>query len=401
MKLVNTSVKRPVGVIMIVLAVIALGIVSVKNLVIDLLPEIDLPIAVVATTYEDAAPQEVENLISRPIESSVGSVEGIETVQSQSQSGSSLVLMMFKNGVDLDQALLDVREKVDQVKGALPDRSGDPSVLRFSPDQLPVVWVSITGDDPAELTEMADDTVVPFFEKQSGVASVTVEGEKEREVQLELDQSSMQQYGVTAQTIMQALNGTNESSSVGKIEKGNKDLQLRVTGEFQSIDDIKQTIVQTESGATIHIDDVATVKDTYKETNGETLVDGEPSIVLSMMKKTDSNTVEVANNITASLDEMNGELPEGVQLKTVIDTSEFIQMSINSVVKNILIGGAISVFVLLLFLKSVRATIVIGVSIPIAIISTFSLMYFTGETLNILTLGGLALGIGMMVEVGS
>src|SRR5699024_8853364 len=340
----------------------------------------------------DAAPEEVENLISKPIESSVSSVEGIETVQSQSQSGSSLVLMMFKNGVDLDQALLDVREKIDQVKGMLPDRSGDPSVLRFSPDQLPVVWISISGDDAAQLTELADDQIVPFFEKQSGVASVTVEGGKEREIQLELESANMQQYGVSPQTIIQAINSTNESASVGKVEKGNKDLQLRITGEFASIDDIKQTIVQTETGASLHIDDVAEVKDTYKDPNSETLVNGEPSIVLSIMKKTDSNTVEVANNVTDAAGEIQADLPSDVQLKTVIDTSEFIQMSIDSVVKNILIGGAISVFVLLLFLKSIRATIVIGVSIPIAIISTFALLYFTGETLNILTLGGLALG---------
>lgn len=398
MKLVNTSVKRPVGVIMIVLAVIALGVVSMKNLVIDLMPKIDLPVAVVATTYEDAAPQEVENLISEPIESSVSSVEGIETVQTQSESGSSLVLMTFKNGVDLDQSLLDVREKVDQVKGSLPDRSGDPNVLRFSPDQLPVVWISVSGEDAAELTDLADDQIVPFFEKQSGVASVTVEGEKEREIQLELDQAHMEQYGVTADTVIQALNGTNESASVGKVEKGNKDLQLRITGEFDSIDDIEQTLVQTESGATIHVEDVATVNDTYEDPSSETLVNGEPSVVLSIMKKTDSNTVEVANNVTDALDDIRADLPKDVHLKTVIDTSEFIQMSIDSVVQNILIGGAISIFVLLLFLKSVRATIVIGVSIPIAIISTFALLYFTGETLNILTLGGLALGLGMMVD---
>src|SRR5699024_6214797 len=267
----------------------------------------------------------------------------------------------------------------------------DPSVLRFSPDQLPVMWVSISGDDPATLTELAEDRVVPFFEKQNGVASVTVEGKKEREIQLELDQSSMQQYGVNAQTIMQALNGTNGSSSVGQIEKGNKDLQLRVTGEFESIDDIKQTVVQSETGATIHIEDVADVNDTYKEAKTETLVNGESSIVLSIMKKTDSNTVEVAENVKDALKQMQVELPTDVQLETVIDTSEFIQLSIDSVIINILIGGAISIFVLLLFLKSVRATIVIGVSIPIAIISTFALLYFTGETLNILTLGGLAL----------
>ncbi|WP_174614900.1 efflux RND transporter permease subunit [Virgibacillus ihumii] len=398
MKLVNTSVKRPVGVIMIVLAIIALGIVSVRNLTIDLFPKIELPVAVVATNYGDAAPQEVENLISKPIESSVSSVEGIETVQSQSQAGSSLVMMMFNNGVDLDQAMIDVRESIDQVKGMLPEEAGDPSVLRFSPDQMPVMWVGLTGDDAATLTQIAEDQIVPFFERQGGVASVTVEGAKEREIQLILDQAKLKQYGVSAQTIVQSLNNSNQSASAGVVEKGNKDLQLRVTGEFESVDAIKQTIVQTPSGATIHIDDIAQVKDTYKEESTKTLVNGESAIVLSIMKKTDANTVEVAENINQGMTEIEGEIPSDVNLKTIIDTSEFVKMSINSVVQNIIIGGIISIFILLLFLKSIRATIVIGLSIPIAIISTFALMYFTGETLNVLTLGGLALGIGMMVD---
>lgn len=398
MKLVNTSVKRPVGVIMIVIAIIALGVVSLRGLVIDLFPKIDLPIAVVATSYEDAAPDDVENLISRPIEASISSVEGIDMVQSQSQSGSSLVLMMFKNGVDLDQALLDVREKVDQVDGMLPGEAGDPSVLRFNPDQLPVMWVSLTGKDAAALTKIADEEVVPFFERQEGVASVSVEGEKEREIQLILDESKLQEYGISTDALIQAVNNSNESASVGKIDKGNQDLQIRVTGEFESVEDIKQTIVQTEEGATLHIEDVAEVKDTYKDSSSLTLVDGEPSLVLSIMKKTDGNTVDVADNIKDSIASIEGELAEDVELDVVIDTSEFIQVSIDSVIMNILIGGAISIFVLLLFLKSIRATIVIGVSIPIAVVSTFSLMYFTGESLNILTLGGLALGLGMMVD---
>lgn len=383
---------------MIVIAIIALGVVSLRGLVIDLFPEIELPIAVVATSYEDAAPEDIENLISRPIESSVSSVEGIDMVQSQSQAGSSLVMMMFKNGVDLDQALLDVRDRVDQVKGILPDRSGDPSIIRFSPDQLPVMWVSLTGKDAATLTQIADDEIVPFFERQNGVASVTVEGAKEREIQLIIDQAKLQQYGITTQSLVESLNSTNQSASVGTVNKGNQDLQLRVTGEFESVADIEQTIVQTEAGATIHIDDVAEVKDTFKESPAVTLVNGEPSVVLSIMKKTDGNTVDVANNIKDSIADLDKDLAKEVNLDVIIDTSEFVQMSIDSVVTNILIGGAISIFILLLFLKSIRATIVIGVSIPIAIISTFALMYFTGESLNILTLGGLALGLGMMVD---
>ncbi|MFD1363292.1 efflux RND transporter permease subunit [Lentibacillus salinarum] len=398
MKLVKTSVKRPVGVIMIVLAIIALGTVSLRNLNVDLFPEIDLPIAVVATSYQDAAPEEVENLISRPVESSVSSVEGIDTVQSQSQAGSSLVMMMFNNGTDLDQALLDVRESVDQVKGTLPDRAGDPSVLRFNPDQMPLMWVSLTGDDAAELTQVADDQIVPFFERQNGVASVTVEGAKEREIQIELDQAKLQQYGVTADTITQALNNSNQSSSAGVVEKGSKDLQLRVTGEFESVNDIKDTLVQTQTGETVHVDELADVNDTYKESSGESMVNGEQAVVLSIMKKTDANTVEVADNINASMDEVKEDLPSGMSTEVVIDTSDYINMSISSVVQNILMGGIISFLILLLFLKSFRATIVIGLSIPIAIISTFTLIYFTGETLNVLTLGGLALGLGMMVD---
>ncbi|MGJ9458161.1 efflux RND transporter permease subunit [Oceanobacillus sp. CF4.6] len=398
MKLVNTSVKRPVGVIMIVLAIIALGVVSVRSLAVDLFPKIDLPIAVVATNYQDAAPEDVENLISRQIESSVSSVEGIDTVQSQSQAGSSLVMMMFKNGTDLDQALLDVREKVDQVKGFLPEQAGEPNILRFSPDALPVVYLGLTGEDAAKLTNIADEEIVPFLERQGGVASVTIEGGKTREIQVEMVQAKMQQYGVTTQGLMQHLSSTNSSASVGTVEKGNQDLQLRVTGEFESLDDISETIIQTETGATVLVEDVAEVTDTFKESSSTTLVNGEPSLVLSIMKQTDANTVEVATNIQEAIAEINGDLPGEVKLETVIDTSEFIQMSIDSVISNIVIGGLIAVFILLLFLKSIRATIVIGLSIPIALISTFALMYFTGQTLNVLTLGGLALGIGMMVD---
>lgn len=384
---------------MIVLAILALGFVSLRGLVVDLFPEIDLPVAVVATTYEDAAPEDVENMISRPLESAVSSVEGIDIVQSQSQSGASLVLMMFKNDVDLDQALLDVRERVDQVKGMLPERAGDPSIIRFSPDELPVMWVSLTGKDAEILTEIADQEVVPYFERQEGVASVTIEGGEEREIQLILDKEQMEQYAVSPHVIAQSLNEANSSASVGTVDKGNQDLHLRLVGEFESVDDIKETVIQTETGATLTVEDVAEVKDTFKDSSAITLINGEPSVVLSVMKKTDGNTVDVANQIKDAIKELEEDvIPSDVELKTVIDTSEFIEMSVDAVIQNILIGGAISIFVLLLFLKSIRATIVIGVSIPIAVISTFTLMYFTGETLNILTLGGLALGIGMMVD---
>ncbi|HLR59085.1 MAG TPA: efflux RND transporter permease subunit [Pseudogracilibacillus sp.] len=398
MNLIRLSVKRPVGVIMIVIAILALGFVSVRSLAVDLFPEIDLPIAVVATSYQDAAPEEIESSISKPLEASISSVEGIEVIQSQSQADSSLVLMMFKNGTDLDQALLDVREKVDQVSGMLPERAGDPNIMRFSPDQLPVMWVSLTGKDADVLTDLAETEVVPYFERQEGVASVTVEGGKEREIQLILDEAALDSHEIGSEEVVQALQSSNQSSSVGSIEKGTQDLQVRVSGEYESLDDIRDTIIQTEEGKKLHIDDIAEVKDAFKKEDSKTLVNGESSIVLSFLKNSDANTVDVAKAIESSRKELNDKLPEGAELTTVIDTSQFIEESVDSVTQNILIGGAISVFILLLFLKSVRATIVIALSIPIAIISTFALMYFTGETLNVLTLGGLALGLGMMVD---
>ncbi|ENH96575.1 acriflavin resistance protein family transporter subunit AcrB [Gracilibacillus halophilus YIM-C55.5] len=397
MKLVNTSVKRPVGVIMIVLAIIAMGIISVRNLAIDLFPEIDLPVAVVATNYQDASPQEVEKLVSEPIEGSVSSIEGVDTIQSQSQSGSSLVVLMFENGTNLDNALLDVRESVDQVKAMLPEGAAEPSVLRFNPNQMPIMWVGLTGSDTTQLQSVAEDTVQPYFERQSGVASVSLEGGQERVIHLELNQTKMNQYGVTTNLIMQSLNGANQSASAGTVQKGDQDLQVRIDGDFESVDDIAQTIIQTPQGGQVRVEDVTTVKDTVQD-NGTTLVNGESAVVLSVLKQSDGNTVDVSNNILSAVDDLQSDLPSDVELDVVVDTSEFIKQSIDSVIQNMIYGGIFALLVLLLFLKSVRATIVIGLSIPIAIISTFVLLYFTGETLNVLTMGGLALGIGMMVD---
>ncbi|MBA2175302.1 efflux RND transporter permease subunit [Halobacillus locisalis] len=398
MNLVNLSVKRPVGVIMIVVALLGLGFVSLRSLTIDLYPEIELPIAVVSTTYEGAAPQEVEKLVSRPVESSVSSIEGLEVLQSQSQAGASLVLLQFNTGVNLDSTLLEVRENVDQVRGLLPDGAGEPNVLRFDPGQLPIMNIGLSGDTPEELQQLAENRIVPFLERQSGVASVGIEGGKIREVQVLIDRAQLSQYGLDSQTVVQTLTAANQSASAGVIEKGQKDLQVRIEGEFDSIEDVEDTILQSQTGARVTLGQVAEVKDTLVNSNTISKVNGESSVVLSILKKTDANTVETADEVSAALDELRADLPEEVESDIILDTSEFIKISINSVVWNILLGGVFSILVLLLFLKSLRATLVIGLSIPIAIISTFTLMYFTGETLNVLTMGGLALGIGMMVD---
>ncbi|MBM7539852.1 efflux RND transporter permease subunit [Amphibacillus cookii] len=397
MKLVETSVKRPVGVIMLVLAVIATGFISLRGLPIDLMPDIDLPIAVVSIEYPEAAPEDVENQVSEPIEQALGTIEGIESIQTQSNTGSSLVIMMFEMGTNLDNALLEVRERIDQVSGFLPDDAGDPNVLRFNPNQMPIMAVSLSGDDLARIQTIADDQVAPEIERQAGVASVSIEGGQERIINIELDEVSLQQYGVSAEQIMQTLGQSNQSASAGSIERGDQNLQVRIDGSYHSVEEIAKTIIQTEQGSILHLEDLASIEDTFT-TPDTTLVNGREAVVLSIMRQSDSNTVDVSDNVLASVDTINNALPSDVELDLVYDNSEFIRLSIQSVVQNIILGGVFALLILLLFLKSIRATLVIGVSIPIAVIATFSLIYFTGETLNILTMGGLALGIGMMVD---
>ncbi|MDQ0352687.1 HAE1 family hydrophobic/amphiphilic exporter-1 [Alkalibacillus filiformis] len=398
MRLVNTSIKRPVGVIMIVLAILAMGFISFRNLPVDLYPDIDLPIAVVATSYDDAAPQEVEELVTRPIEDSVSTIQGVDTIQAQSQPGSSLVIIMFSMDTDLDQALLDVRESVDQVTGFLPSGANDPSVLRFDPQQMPVMWVGLTGDDQSTLQNLAEEEVEPSFERQQGVGSVTIEGGETEEIQVELDEQRLSQFGLSSQEVMEAVQSANQSASLGVIDRGTQELQLRIPGEYGSIDEIGETLIQIGEGDFLRLNDIATVEQRTLDSDERTLVNGQNAVVMSILKQTDANTVGVSDEIIGSMEDIRGNLPESVEVDVVFDTADFIREAIDSVFQNILIGAAFAVVVLLLFLKSIRATLVIGLSIPIAVITAFTLMYFTGETVNILTMGGLALGIGMMVD---
>ena len=398
MRIVNVSVSRPIGVIMIVLAVLALGFVSLNNLNVDLFPNIELPIAVVATSYQGAGPEEIEKQITEPLEAALSSIQGIDTIQSQSAPNSSMVLLMFNSGTNMDNALIEIREKVDQVKALLPDNAGEPSVLRFDPQQFPVMQLGLTGGDPYELQLLAEERIAPFLERVEGVASVTVAGGKTREIQVELDRDLLNHFGITAGQVAQALRGENLSASAGVLTKGDQDLQIRVEGEFTSVEDIANTLILLPTGQTIRVSDVANVKDTFREAENIVKVNNEEALVLSVFKQSDANTVAVAEEVQEAMKELQETLPEGRQLSTVLDTSVFIRASIDSVISNMIMGGVVAVAVLVLFLRSARATLVIGISIPIAVISTFILMYFTGETLNILSMGGLALGVGNMVD---
>ncbi|GAA0435232.1 efflux RND transporter permease subunit [Lentibacillus halophilus] len=399
MKLVRGSIKRPVGVVMVIIAALLLGTISLRGLAVELFPKMDLPVAVVATSYDGAAPQEMEELVSKPIESSVGGIEGIDTVQSVSKPSSSLVIMQFDFGRDIDNALNDVREKIDQVSGTLPDNANSPTVMRLDPNSTPITWASLTGDDLSKMQDIAEDEIQPELERVSGVASADIQGGVEREIRVALDQGKLSNYGITPSQVSQAISSGNRSISAGTVLQGDKDVQLRIDGEYTSVDAIRNTLVDLNDGNSVRVADVANVKDTFKDQSSITRVNGKDALIFSITKQSDGNTVDAAQGVQDKIAELNPDLDErGMELTTVIDTSTFITDSMKSVVQNMIVGAIMAAVVLLLFLRSIRATLVVGISMPIAVISTFTLMYFTGKTLNILSMGGLALGIGMMVD---
>lgn len=384
---------------MFILAALVLGGISLKNLAIDLLPDMEIPVAVVVTNYDGAAPQEIEQLVTRPIEQSVVAIEGVTTVESMSQPGTSLVVMQFNWGTSIDESMNKIREKVDQVVGFLPEDASRPTIIKIDPTAMPIMWIGLNGASPEKLQQIAEDEITPIFERVNGVASVAIEGGKTREIQVELDQTQLALYGVNGSQVIQALAAENRSASAGNLTRGAQDLQIRIDGEFTSIADIENTQIMLQDGNMIKVKDVATIKDTYKDETTKSLVDGEEALVLSVMKQSDANTVQVSDDMRKAMDKLSKQLEEdGLSLTMIIDTSDFIRQSINSVVNNMIMGAVLAVAILLMFLQNIRTTFVIGLSIPIAIITTFILMYFTGETLNILSMGGLALGLGIMLD---
>ncbi|MBU9712563.1 efflux RND transporter permease subunit [Evansella tamaricis] len=399
MKLIKESVMRPVGVIIIALVMIILGGVSLTGLKVDLMPEIELPIAAISTPYQGAAPQEVENLVTRPLEGALSATEGLTTIQSISTTNQSLIIMMFDFNTDLDSVMLDLRDRLDMVRPMLPDGADTPSAMRFDPNQMPIINVGISAEmDLARLTTIAEESILPQIERIPGVATASLNGGQEREIIIEPDLTLLQRNGLTISQLAQTIGAENRSVPAGEINRGGQDMALRIVGEFQSVSEIENINVQLRTGEVIKLSDVAEVKDTFKEMDSYAYVNGEPTLSIDISKQTDANTVEVSDAVGRELEKLQNDLPQGVTLTTILDSAEFIRDSIKSVTLNMILGGAMAIFVLLLFLRSFRSTLIIGLSIPIAVISAFTLLYFAGETVNIITLGGLALGIGLLVD---
>ncbi|GAB6158511.1 efflux RND transporter permease subunit [Desulfotomaculum varum] len=399
MKIADFSVDRPVAISMLIIALIFLGLFSLPRLAVDLYPEMELPIAVIVTSYEGAAPAEVEKLVTKPIEAAVATTGNIKEIRSRSQNGISLVIVQFNWGTNMDNAAIELREKIDYVKGVLPGEVKTPRVMKLDPNQAPILSFSMTGSDVVKLKKIAEDTVQSRLERIEGVASVSISGGKSREIKVILDPAKMETYGLSVNQVMQALAGDNISGTAGVVEQGSQETAIRVTGEYTSLAQIKQIRVQLPGqGGSVALGDLAAVEDSFKKESRFTYVDGQPSLGLDVMKSTGANTVQVAKQVLQEVAALNKTLPDGIKITTVVDMSKFIQQSIDNVIYHGLVGGILAVIILYLFLRSLRSTLVVALVMPISIIATFTLMYFGHQTINMLSLGGLALGLGSLVD---
>ncbi|WP_078555172.1 efflux RND transporter permease subunit [Bacillus alkalicellulosilyticus] len=399
MKIAKLSVLRPVAMAMVIGLIVILGLVSLRDLSVDLFPEMTFPIVAVTTSYEGAGPEEIEQLVTQPIEEVMSSLPNVESVSSTSRAGGSLVLVAFNWGTDMDFATLNMRERIDMVRDMLPEGVVTPQVLRFDPSMLPIVQLAVTepNGDIIEARKLVENEIKPRFDSVDGVASVSIEGGAIKEIQLLSDPNQLALHGITMTDIQQILASENLNIPGGQIVDQNVNLPVRITGEFTSIYDIKSLPIPTTQGV-VPLETLVDVVETLRPMNQKSYLNGEPSVGISISKASGTNTVAVARALNEEIEQLSASLPEGVQIKSIFDQSRFIEQSIRAVAWNIIVGSLLAAGVLYFFLRNFRSTLIIGFSIPISIITTFLFMYFSGHTLNVLTLGGLALGVGMMVD---
>ena len=394
----KTAIMRPVSTIMLMLIIVVLGAVSFSKLPIDLYPKMELPYAMVMIQYPNAAPTEIENLVTKPVEQQIATVENIKQIYSYSMEGTSIVLCEFENGTDMNFASLGMREKVGIISDYLPDNASEPTILTMDPTLMPVSQIYISGDMPLEeLNAVVDDDVIPALERSEGVAAASSFGGTEKEVSVKFDQERLAGYGLTLSDISQMLAAENISLPSGDVKKGSKELIVRTIGEFKSLDDIKQVPFVLPTREVVYLQDVATVQEGLKEQTSIGRVNKVPAIGISITKQSTANTVVVSKQVNKAIEKLKADHPE-LTITYSYDQADYIKNSISNVAETAIMGCLLAIVICFLFLRNLASTMIIAISIPTSIIATFIVMYFTGLTMNVLSLSGLAVAIGMLVD---
>jgi HAE1 family hydrophobic/amphiphilic exporter-1 len=398
MSIPRLAIHRPVTMFMISGVITLLGVISLTRLPVDLMPEFEQPQLTVRTTYTGVGPLEMEELITRPMEQTVSAVPGVTRVESSSSEGNSQVRLNFDWGTDLGEAADEVRTRVDRIRNRLPEDAEPPTIFKFDSNALPIMQIGVEGDfDPVTLREVAQNELAPRFERVDGVAAVTVNGGLRRQIHVELSKEKVTALNLSVNQVVQALRQENQNTPLGEIYQGDSAFLLRALGQFQSVEDIKNVVVMTRDGVPVYMRDIAEVKDATEQRRSFMRINGRPGVQIQVQKQSGKNTVAVAQGVRAEVDRVNREVT-GVRMIVMQDTSRFIERAINNVQEHALIGGILVVLIIFAFLRDFRSTLIVSTSIPVSVIGTFALLYFGGFTLNTMTFGGLALGIGMIVD---
>ena len=398
MSIPRIAIARPVMMFMISAIIILLGGISVTRLPVDLLPDVTYPTVSVIVRYPGVGPQEIEQLITRPLEQTVSAVAGLEQLNSSSNEGSSRVSLSFAWGTDLSEAMDDMRMRLDRVRGRLPLEAEPMQIFRQDSNAQPIMSLGIEGNyDRVTLREMAENQLGPRLERVEGVAAVTTMGGLRRQIHVQLSKEKIAALDLPVERISALLRSENQNTPLGEVNQGERTYLLRSQAQFQSLDEIRNLVLMTRGGVPIYVRDVAEVVDTTEDIRSILRINGRPGVRLSVQKQSGTNTVQVADGIRAEIDRINTEMPN-IKLNVLDDSSIYIKRSINSVQEHALLGAGLVTLIIFLFLRSFRSTFIVCTSIPISVIGTFALLYFAGYTLNIMTFGGLALGIGMVVD---
>ncbi|MGD2135913.1 MAG: efflux RND transporter permease subunit [Gemmatimonadales bacterium] len=398
------SVRRPVAVAMLFAAVAFLGLISFFRIPIDLLPDVAYPRLVVYTEYPDVGPPEVERFVTEPIERQVSRVPGVERVESVSREGVSLVTLRFSWGTDMDFAVLNVREQLDNLRDQLPELSSRPVVLRTDPNSEPIMAISVAGrTDLAALKDLAESVLKRRLEQVDGVAEAALAGGLEREIHVEVDPRLLETYGYTVDAVRAALDAANQSAPGGTVLRGRYRYALRTLGEFQTVTEIERVPLGPSANDTsanrdlVRIADIARVEDGFRERESIARYNGRESVGLLLFKESGANTVRVAERVDGVLDQLRAQYPD-LEIDIAMSQAGFITDAISNVVQALVLGGILAFLVLFFFLRDWRYPVGVALAIPISVIATFALLDLTGVTLNIMSLGGLALGVGMLVD---
>jgi HAE1 family hydrophobic/amphiphilic exporter-1 len=399
-KLIEFSTRRPVSVFIFAVAAVVFGLVAFNDLATDLLPDITYPSLTVRTTYDGAAPLEVESLITRPVENAVGVVNNVARVASSSRTDVSEVTLEFGWGAGMDLAALDVRERLDML--ILPADAERPILLRYDPALDPIMRLGLSGeDDLVRLRLIADEQVKRSLERIEGVAAVVVSGGLEEEVQVEIDERRLANLGLTVDRVLNRLAQENINLTGGRLREGQTEFLVRTVNEFLRPEDLRPIVIDSDQGAIVRLEDVARVYKGHKERELITRIDGKESVEVAVYKEGGTNTVTVSNAVKGSLTDLESRLKKidsSLEMTLVTDQARYIRQSVSELLRTALYGGVLAILVLFLFLRSWKTTSIIGIAIPISVVATFFLMYVSGISLNIMSLGGLTLGIGLLVD---